>query len=518
MTAITNKLRTVIKRLGGGNLEATRSYLLRDCFIPGKGFPSQYAGRATMSCTTSAICIYALSETGQLTQTQKREFERLLLAFRAAVPSEHGGAFPRTTGGEPSAWTTGQVALALLSLRTEWDLVRPSVDWLLARQAANGGWNFSGTGDGHERLIYALYPTLVLHRCKARLGKAGKHALGRVSAFVDSCEERRSPFWFPLRKHLRGLLRNHRGGERKGDDASLDDYWRLFEHDWPTERVDEDWLPDRFNMALMCAANYLLLRPEVPADHPVALLHLRYLADERIGDGWSDQREEHPKVWATALGALTLHRWARDFSQLGSSLSRVPTRSELMSKLRGRTGRAGPASREAHSLVRRLSLLQPGTQDAGKYQALVLDAFVFLFGDVLKDSKLESTTFLGTLRRDVTFRNAAHVGPWFDWKNAHGIQSILIECKNKEILSYGDLRQTACYLGRKMGHLGILACRKTTVDGVRKILNWFVNNDDKYVLVVNDDILIEWIKLKDRREDPTAAIADVYRSLRESSQ
>ena len=168
--------------------------------------------------------------------------------------------------------------------------------------------------------------------------------------------------------------------------------------------------------------------------------------------------------------------------------------------------------------MRRFSLLQPGTQDAGKYQALVLDAFVFLFGDVLKDSKLESTTFLGTLRRDVTFRNAAHVGPWFDWKNAHGIQSILIECKNKEILSYGDLRQTACYLGRKMGHLGILACRKTTVDGVRKILNWFVNNDDKYVLVVNDDILIEWIKLKDRREDPTAAIADVYRSLRESSQ
>ena len=40
-----------------------------------------------------------------------------------------------------------------------------------------------------------------------------------------------------------------------------------------------------------------------------ALLHIRYLADERIGAGWNDRREDQPKPWATALGALTLHRW-----------------------------------------------------------------------------------------------------------------------------------------------------------------------------------------------------------------
>ena len=194
MTALTNELRTVVRRFGGTDLEAIRGYLLRDCLIPGKGFSSQYAGQATVSCTTSAICIYALAETGQLTKTQKREFQRLLLTFREAVPPAQKGAFPRTTRGEASAWTTGQAALALLSLGTSWDLVRPSVDWLLARQGPNGGWNFSGTSEGHERLIYALYPALVLRRCRARLGKAGKHALSQVSTFVDSCEERRSPF------------------------------------------------------------------------------------------------------------------------------------------------------------------------------------------------------------------------------------------------------------------------------------------------------------------------------------
>ena len=94
----------------------------------------------------------------------------------------------------------------------------------------------------------------------------------------------------------------------------------------------------------------------------------------------------------------------------------------------------------------------------------------------------------------------------------------MIECKNQEILDYDNLRQTACYLGKKLGYLGILACRRTTPDKVREILNWFVNNDEKYILVVNDEALIDWIRLKDRGEDPTNAIADLYRSLREGSQ
>src|SRR3989441_5245979 len=86
MTVRTSSVATVIKRLTGANLEATREFLLRDCFVPGKGFSSQYAGQGTVSCTTSAICIYALSETGHLTQRQKRGFTRVLLAFRAAMP------------------------------------------------------------------------------------------------------------------------------------------------------------------------------------------------------------------------------------------------------------------------------------------------------------------------------------------------------------------------------------------------------------------------------------------------
>jgi hypothetical protein len=69
-----------------------------------------------------------------------------------------------------------------------------------------------------------------------------------------------------------------------------------------------------------------------------------------------------------------------------------------------------------------------------------------------------------------------------------------------------------------MGYLAVLACRKNSGDDVWAMLNWFVNNDEKYLLVVNDEKLVDWIRLKNRGEDPTDAIADLYRTLREGAQ
>jgi hypothetical protein len=304
--------------------------------------------------------------------------------------------------------------------------------------------------------------------------------------------------------------------------ASLSSFtanWELFEERWPSNHVDEDWLPERFSMALMCGSNYLHLRRIARPDDPLALLHIRYSADERIGSGWNDNREDRPKTWATALGALTLHRWANDLARARATLRRLPTRAELLAKLRSGINQPVPqTSRTARSLLRGLAELRAGATHATSYQHWVRDVFTFLFGDVLREPRLESKTFFGTQRRDVTFRNAAENGPWFDWKIHHKIDSLLIECKNKDALTYDDLRQTASYLGKRMGRVAILACRKNSGDDVLAMLNWFVTNDEKYVLVVNDENLIDWIRLKDRGEDPSDAIADLYRSLREGAQ
>jgi len=512
------KTLSVVKRLTGVDLEATRSFLGKQCFVTGQGFSSQYAGQEKVSCATTAICAYALSETGRLTQQEKAEFQRVLLAFRGKRPTDHAGAFPRTTGKAPSVWTTGQAALALGSLGASWRVIQPSVEWLLRTQAENGGWNFTGADEGHQRLIYSLYPTLVLARFRRRLGDRGENALARLSSFLDSCDERDTAWWSPLRKHLQRVVATRPRARFPAVPSAFTAYWELFEEDWPTIHVDEDWLPERFSMVLMPGSNYLHLRRIVRPDDPLALLHIRYFADEQIESGWNDKREDHPKTWATALGMLTLHRWADDLARAHLTLRRLPTRAELVARL-GRGMKSVPTmSRAARSLLRRQKELQAGTTHATRFQHWVHDVFAFLFGEVLKEPKLESKTFYATLRRDVTFRNAAEKGPWFDWKIHHRIESLLVECKNKDSLSYDDLRQTAAYLGKRMGYLAVLACRKNSGGDVLEMLNWFVNNDEKYVIVVNDQNLTDWIRLKDRGEDPTDAIADLYRSLREGAQ
>jgi len=86
------KTSPVIKRLTGADLDATRAFLRKQCFVKGKGFWSQYAGQEMVSCTTTAICVYALSETGPLTLREKDEFQRVLLAFRRNSPTDQAGA------------------------------------------------------------------------------------------------------------------------------------------------------------------------------------------------------------------------------------------------------------------------------------------------------------------------------------------------------------------------------------------------------------------------------------------
>jgi hypothetical protein len=495
------------------DLNATLAFLLEDGLVKGKGFWSQYAGQGKVSCTTTAICVYALAEMGQLAPKDKQVFQSILLAFR-----DQTGAFPRSTGGTPSTWTTAQATLALATIGAPWRLIKPSVEWLLQTQARNGGWNFPGDDLGHERLIYTFYPAIVLGKFRRRIGPRCMDAFTRIASFLESCDERNIASWEPLYEQIRRVVSPRGRHRRRSGSTSFQSYWERFEDAWPTEHVDEDWLAERFSMALVCGSNYLHLRHIIRPDDPLALLHIRYFADEVVGIGWNSAKENQPKIWATALGALTLDRWAKDFQATNANLSRLPTRTELFVRLQKQTGSVVSLSRKARRLIRQIPTLRVGIEDATNYQHWVRDVFSFLFGDVLKEPKLESRTFLGTQRRDITFRNAADRGPWFDWKNRHKVESLLVECKNTRSLDYEALRQTASYLGKRMGYLAIVACRRERGNDVWEILNWFVNNDDKHVIVVNDEILVDWIRLKDRGEDPTDAIADLYRWLREGAQ
>src|SRR6266446_7797641 len=96
----------LVKRLAGVEIDAIRPLLMRQCFVEGKGFSAQYPGDRTTSCATTAICLYALSEMGLLSDPERKSFLNLLLSLRVSNTTTNAGAFPRTTSGTSSVWTT----------------------------------------------------------------------------------------------------------------------------------------------------------------------------------------------------------------------------------------------------------------------------------------------------------------------------------------------------------------------------------------------------------------------------
>ncbi len=507
----------LVRQLTGIDLSAVRRFLRDEAYRRGEGFYSHYPGQGAVSCTSTAICSYALSETQRLKPAERRGFLDALLAFRSKTKTDSGRAFPRTTDLQPSTWATGQAVLAMLSLGAEWPLIEPSVDWLIHAQAPSGGWNFGGDDSGDEKLVYTVYPTLVLLRCRAAGHSASDQALSGVHRFLGEHGVRDDPFWIPCDCFLRARLS---GNVRAQDSAALAEYAALLRTGWPSEPVNEDQLAIRFSMSMFSPANLLFLRALVLPTDPIALLHVRYLADETInGRSWTDAKERRPKTWATALGLLALYRWAADLLRSGRSLQRLPTQMELFRASTRSSSAPAELSGEARALRERIRRLQPGDKDANRYRDWVRDVLVFLFAPALGEPRTEPRTWLGTLRRDVTFAIRTNEGPWQDWKDRHELPgSVVVECKNKSKLGPDDLRQTACYLGSKMGRFAILATRDTSIDQVRPWLNWFANNDDKYILVVSDRDLIAWIELKETGGDPGSALYDCYRSLRESVQ
>ena len=71
-----------IKHLTGADLDLARAFLRQRCYVAGEGFSSQYEGQE-VSCTTTAICVYALSETSLLTKKRRTSSKRYCCGFAA---------------------------------------------------------------------------------------------------------------------------------------------------------------------------------------------------------------------------------------------------------------------------------------------------------------------------------------------------------------------------------------------------------------------------------------------------
>jgi len=162
--------------------------------------------------------------------------------------------------------------------------------------------------------------------------------------------------------------------------------------------------------------------------------------------------------------------------------------------------------KKANDLIDVLNNLKPGLKDWYKFQRYIADLFQILFSDDLKDIRTEVEINEGRKRIDILARNVSNKGFFFDLINKFKVYCpyIVIECKNySEDLENREFDQIYGRLMKNIGCFGILVCRRIkNQKKIQKFERDLINQYEKIIITLDDNDLIEMIKLKFTNGDP----------------
>jgi hypothetical protein len=172
-------------------------------------------------------------------------------------------------------------------------------------------------------------------------------------------------------------------------------------------------------------------------------------------------------------------------------------------------------SEHANLLSQELTSVNPGKEDAYKYQDLVHRILTFCFHPHLADGKPQERTHEGTLIRDLVFSNEGVRNFWRYIMQTYGSFLIVFELKNKSDITGGDIDQVATYLGDAMGRFGILISRgdagSTSFNRRKTVFN--KESVRKVILHLTDNDLLELLKQRSALKDTTDYIQNLYRKF-----
>lgn len=161
-------------------------------------------------------------------------------------------------------------------------------------------------------------------------------------------------------------------------------------------------------------------------------------------------------------------------------------------------------------LSEKLSKIPSGNDGATSYHRLCIDILNTLFYPDLSMFEKEAEIDEGRKRIDIIAANTSHCGFFFDICMKYQLRApkIIIECKNySSDIENPELDQLAGRLGSKRGVFGILLCRQIEDKEVLiKRLRDYVNNDNKYMIVLEDSDLVSLLEYK--AQDNEQAIQD----------
>src|SRR5256885_1912309 len=169
----------------------------------------------------------------------------------------------------------------------------------------------------------------------------------------------------------------------------------------------------------------------------------------------------------------------------------------------------------AESLIKELSSIESGKDDAYKYQDIVHRMLTFSFHPHLADGKPQERTYAGTLIRDLIFTNEGARNFWRYLMQTYGNLLVVFELKNKKDITGSDVDQVATYLGDTMGRFGILVSREnqssTSFNRRRAIFN--KDTARKVILHLADKELIDLVRRRGKLQDTTDYIQGLYRAV-----
>lgn len=153
-----------------------------------------------------------------------------------------------------------------------------------------------------------------------------------------------------------------------------------------------------------------------------------------------------------------------------------------------------------------------------EFEQACIDTLSFLFVPPLPLPKIQPRTYSGTDRRDAIFsnRNMDGIGNWAWLYRELGAKLIPFEFKNYDQAEIGkdETNQTRNYLKPKtMGRLAVLCCNKLPDDSAHIKRNTIFSEEEKVILFVTVDHLLEMIGIKERGEDPSDFLVDMVENF-----
>ena len=166
-----------------------------------------------------------------------------------------------------------------------------------------------------------------------------------------------------------------------------------------------------------------------------------------------------------------------------------------------------------NDLRQRLKNCRAGLDGWLEFEDVCTETLRFLFVPPLTAPHVQPRSYSGIDRRDAVFpnRNLEHGNSWGQLYRELGARMVLFEFKNyhKSKVGKDEVNQTRNYLTKPMGKLAIMCCNRAPNRAAHIKRNTIYSEDQKVILFVTKDHLVEMLAIKERGEDPADLILDL---------